>query len=233
MAIITTVPGLEVTVYIGGATANEYPSSTARNTQTPNSIAKYIECTPGSSFTIRIKQTAEFRPNPTDHISCELAIDGTRTGLIHSPTLASRMRNANGLWEFEWNSLYTQNYLGGIDEGEMTFDTPNVAEIARTRRLLERIPPLQLGGGVWRADLTHEVGTIVVRVWKVAAQERYDRGFLWNPLTPRPTVVFESGYPPIYHTVSANNRIRLDVPPMGKRPIATFEFRYHDIEEIQ
>lgn len=99
MAVISSVPGLEVTVVIGGVSAQEYavpdgeervPDNVTRQGYhvPPNSsqslpyTAQYIEAKPGEQYAFKVKKGPGFQ-NRSNHIAYRITLDGNQLGLVH------------------------------------------------------------------------------------------------------------------------------------------------------
>ncbi|KAK3986049.1 hypothetical protein QBC44DRAFT_373490 [Cladorrhinum sp. PSN332] len=238
MAILDTVPGLEVAVQVAGIPVPEYSDSSItvavdgrteeglerRQTRSASlqakSTTKFIEGTPGTEWTVRIRQTAGFKCNDGDRISCELSFDGMRTGLVHSKTI-----NDTSEWEFEWNHLYVQNHVGEFETRQLVciYDPCNPAAAKD-----DVLVPTERNKK-WRGRDLSEIGTLIVKVYEFKNAERYGLGVLWNgqPSTKGFGVwADEQPSTAIFHTIAVNLKMPMDIPPAGKQPLATFEFRY-------
>jgi hypothetical protein len=79
MAVITGLPGVEVTVFTNGCTAKEYddPSELREADQCPRTVTKYIECKDDEPFRIHLKVTDEYLWGFKNHIlNFAAVIDG-------------------------------------------------------------------------------------------------------------------------------------------------------------
>ncbi|KAI1344071.1 hypothetical protein F5Y15DRAFT_426590 [Xylariaceae sp. FL0016] len=79
MAIICSVPGVEVTIRIAGKTAIEYgdPADTGTYGGLPHSSSKFIECLDGQQFTVHLRVTKDYEWGYKNHsLNFALLIDG-------------------------------------------------------------------------------------------------------------------------------------------------------------
>jgi len=116
MAILQSIPGLEVTVVINGVTAKEYavpdgeeviPHHMTRDDfhgppnfdQSLPYTSQYIEAKPGELYGFDIKKGHNFQAR-SNHIAYSLSLDGHPFGLSHDPTKRKQSwdRRSDGFW---------------------------------------------------------------------------------------------------------------------------------------
>lgn len=115
MAILPSIPGIQVTINVNGAAAREYeaPEDTTcavaikdfdltpnRNHNAPY-VVKYIEAIPGAPYEFQIVKRQRFRGR-SHHIAAKLVVDGQESGLAHEE---QGTRKKNQRWEFESNGI--------------------------------------------------------------------------------------------------------------------------------
>jgi hypothetical protein len=131
MAIIQSIPGLEVTVVINGVAAEEYalpdgedevPDNMTRDDfhvppnygQSLPYTARYIEAKPGELYTIHVKKGSNFWAR-SNHIAYSFSPDGHRFGLIHD----TKKRKQD--WEHTATAYVTGNSTAGYEMHKFQF----------------------------------------------------------------------------------------------------------------
>jgi hypothetical protein len=74
MAVLNSVPGLEVKIVVNGEPLQEYVDN--EDELAPNTVLKYVEATSGAEFTVQYTITSEFTYN--HDMSLRVYVDGVR-----------------------------------------------------------------------------------------------------------------------------------------------------------
>lgn len=147
MAVISSIPGLEVTIKVNGVTAKEYDipdggdctPMARKDFDLPKAydrdlpcIVKYIEAKPGEPYRFDVTKQAGFRRG-SHHIAFQISQDGCQLKLRHEPV--DRRSLQKQAWYAGPNSIWSGNETAGYKLHKFQFAAFDISEyipVART-----------------------------------------------------------------------------------------------------
>ena len=143
MAVIDSIPGLEVTVEINKKKAREYkddpsddPGADAPDLDTRGYLAqdapnhymvRYIEAKPGELFGIKVHRSPNFK-HVGHHIGVRVSVGSCRVSISQDKTRASVRKPVPTSWTHKHNAVLTGSEKDGFRTNSFIFDNLSVVD---------------------------------------------------------------------------------------------------------
>ncbi|PMD38440.1 hypothetical protein L207DRAFT_585338 [Hyaloscypha variabilis F] len=227
MAILSSLPGIQVTVCVGGQDAPEHDDNDMEPNPEPNLVSSYIEAETMMEFSIKLIVQDPFNLSyPT--LGFQIYVDGVK---VREPLLRRVIfEKANGYWESMWGGIK----LSTGDDQENCVERPFKFSEIHTSTDDENLDALETD-----KSLMNKVGEIVVKLHRrhkshfIGPKVEHDA-----PLDAPPSVVHEKALKgqAKSHGIALgqarasrfSRKFEANFMDGEGKPIAVFRFKYRD-----
>ena len=180
MAIIDSIPGLEVTVEINNKKAREYkddpsddPGADAPDLDTRGYLAqdapnhymvRYIEAKPGEFFGIKVHRSPNFK-HVGHHIGVRVRVGSCRVSICQDTSRASVRKPGPSSWTEKTGAVLTGNEEDGFQRNNFIFDNLSIVDQEYTNATIRE----------HHLNEAKKIGIIKVEVFNLKYSDQYDR----------------------------------------------------------